>query len=578
MPYGLKFDGKVSERDIEFFCFRTDPPGGLGSFEHFRRAAALTWPDVEWNPWLERCIESLCRPGQRDGDKETRTVAWTGCGASGKTFAAGFYASLWWQADPANSIVCLTSTTKEMIGRRVWPVVQWFSTHAKDPTTGKVFNCGHMVDSRKMLQATKGDEKHAIFAMAVAQGETQKAVENLKGMHANRILLIIDEATGTPPAVVETVANMRKGCRDFTVLVIANAVSHLDCHGRVCRPEGGWESITVEDAEWKTSGVPEWELPPGICMHFDGSKSPNVVAKRTLYPFLYSWEDYRSALKHGVTKSVKFWSQTRGFWAPEGISDTILTEPLIEHHQGRSDTTFLSERKSVAFLDSAFGGDDCVAVFGAIGNTDGGDVLQIEESLLILPSAEVKDPVDHQVARQYKNACIARGVQPENAGADATGTGRGVYAILCEEWSHRVQRTEFGGAASDLPASNDDPRPSKEVYDRRVTELWFSVREFLMANQLRGLYHDAIIDLCTRTYEHIGRKIRLQTKDDYKDLYKRSPDHGDAVAGLVDVCRKVGFRAVTKVRQRKDDQWYKMAKEIDGLHNETYKEESTLMV
>jgi hypothetical protein len=99
-----------------------------------------------------------------------------------------------------------------------------------------------------------------------------------------------------------------------------------------------------------------------------------------------------------------------------------------------------------------------------------------------------------------------------------------------------------------------------------------------MANQLRGLYHDAIIDLCTRTYEHIGRKIRLQTKDDYKDLYKRSPDHGDAVAGLVDVCRKVGFRTVTKVRQRKDDQWYKMAKEIDGLHNETYQEESTLMV
>jgi hypothetical protein len=399
--------------------------------------AMSRWRRVE--PWrLLSGQFGIDVPGQRDGDKETRTVAWTGCGASGKTFAAGFYASLWWQADPANSIVCLTSTTKEMIGRRVWPVVQWFSTHAKDPTTGKVFNCGHMVDSRKMLQATKGDEKHAIFAMAVAQGETQKAVENLKGMHANRILLIIDEATGTPPAVVETVANMRKGCRDFTVLVIANAVSHLDCHGRVCRPEGGWESITVEDAEWKTSGVPEWELPPGICMHFDGSKSPNVVAKRTLYPFLYSWEDYRSALKHGVTKSVKFWSQTRGFWAPEGISDTILTEPLIEHHQGRSDTTFLSERKSVAFLDSAFGGDDCVAVFGAIGNTDGGDVLQIEESLLILPSAEVKDPVDHQVARQYKNACIARGVQPENAGADATGTGRGVYAILCEEWSHRV--------------------------------------------------------------------------------------------------------------------------------------------
>lgn len=576
--YGLRVKGDVKQRDIELFCFANEPPTGFSKFEHFKRAASLIWPSVEWNPWLERQIESLCRTGQRDDAMQTRVVSWTGCGAAGKTFAAGFYASLWWRSDPKNSIVVLTSTTKEMIGRRVWPVVQWFNSNAQDPLTGEDLAYGHMVDSRKMLQAVKGDEKHAIFAMAVAQGETQKAVENLKGMHAKRILLIIDEATGTPPAVVETIANMRKGCQDFTVLIIANAVSHLDVHGRSCQPVAGWDSITVDDFEWPTKGVPDWELLPGICLHFDGSKSPNVLNKKTRYPYLYSWEDYRSAQLHGQTNSVKFWSQTRGFWCPEGTTDTVLNENLIRHHNGDGSTVYLSERIPIAFMDSAFGGDDCVAVFGSMGDTAKGQVLVIEENMIIMPSVEAKEPIDYQISRRFKQECEKRGILPVNSGVDATGTGRGVYAILCEEWSPKVQRVEFGGAPSDLPSSSDDYRPSKEIYDRRVTELWFSVKEFLVANQLKGLYDEAIVDFCTRTYEHIGRKIKLQPKDDFKDVYKRSPDHGDAVAGLVDVAKRSGLRPLTRARSKRDDTWNDLAGEIDDFYDKPYQEQPELLV
>ena len=56
---------------------------------------------------------------------------------------------------------------------------------------------GNMVDSKTTLQATKGDDKNAIFAVAVLDGATSKSCQH-PGHTLRAYPLYMDEATDTP--------------------------------------------------------------------------------------------------------------------------------------------------------------------------------------------------------------------------------------------------------------------------------------------------------------------------------------------------------------------------------------------
>lgn len=565
---------------IELACFRegrAPKDGGLGRYEHMKRAARLFFPGIEWNPWMEEQARSFCDDtvAHKHGKVTSRFISWTGCGAAGKTFSAGFFAVLWWMCDPGNSSVTLTSTSKTAIGQRVWPVIQKLVSEAVDPASGEHLDIGHLVDSMKMLQAKKGDAKHSIYALAVEKGELQRAINALKGRHTKRMMLVIDEANTTPQAVYETIPNMLKGCQDFVCLVIGNAVSRYDNHGRCCTPSEGWSSVGVESTSWKTAGVREWSIEPGVCIHFDGEKSPNVAGKRTRWPYIYSYEDFKRRKQDQA--SIQYWSQDRGFWAPEGTLNTVLSEVMVTKYEGEGSFTFLSRRWPVAFMDTAFGGDACTAVFGTLGDIEGGKLgLQINERVVIEPTVESPDEIDYQMARRFIEECKRRGMEARFAGMDATGTGRGAYAIAATEWGSDLQRVEFGGAPSDMAASAEDPRPAREVYDRKVTELWYSVREALCARQLKGLYKDAVIQFCTRLYTLWAKKIKLDTKEDCKEKLGRSPDDADAVAGLLEVARRNGLSLASGYARKKADGWRAAQTSLTKLYDNSYGEEAAI--
>ena len=144
--YGLAFSIQLNEVELELYAFRighNPNKGGLGAYRHFRKACLILWPNLSWNPWLERAIRSLC---------EYQWVAWAGCGASGKTFAAGLYSMVWFLAAPLQTSIILTSTTAKMIRKRAWPVIQDLHRTCKDG-----FPC-HLVDSKTTLQAVRGDD------------------------------------------------------------------------------------------------------------------------------------------------------------------------------------------------------------------------------------------------------------------------------------------------------------------------------------------------------------------------------------------------------------------------------------
>lgn len=557
--YGLPIAIDLDDRTLELACFLNawEPhQGGLGPFGHFKRFCQMTWPDLEWNPWLETAIKSLCDLDHehRIGSTRTRFVSWTGCGGAGKTFAAGLFATVWWLASDFQSCVTLTSTSKTIIGQRVWPVIQRFAEGARDPKTGDRLRIGHLVNSRKMLfridenGKPSKSEKETICAVAVEAGEISKALDKIKGRHCDRMMLIVDEANTTPNAIFECVTNMAKGATELIVLVIGNAESHLDNHGRACQPLGGWTSITVDDEQWETAGVKDWGLPTGICVHFDGEKSPNVRQGRTTFPYIYTYENHLADARWG-RESARYWSQTRGFWPPEGILSTVFSESMLDRFDARGVIEFVTQRTPCAFMDTAFGGDRCRIQIGEIGDRhDGFLALQLTEAFDVTISVKEKHEVDYQVAHAFINACRERGIKPEYAGLDATGTGRGVAAIVMSEWSDQVHYIEWGGKASELPASQEDPRPGTEVYQNRVAELWYACRELLYASLIKGFCNDAIVEFTQRLFEIRGRKITLETKDDLRERLHRSCDAADAVAGLVEIARRWGVGGDARLR------------------------------
>lgn len=555
--YGLEADIPLSRVQVEQAAFLIRLPtekGGLGRYRHFKNFARLIWPDVEWNPWLCDQIRELCSDDSAvvSGDVYIKTVAMTGAAAAGKSFSAGFFAVGWWRCSPMDSAVIVCSTQKDMLKKRVWDPISNFHVTAIDPQTKKFHQVGRLIDSRTKIvweDSLRSDEKHGIFGLAVAGGETIKAVQEIKGIHANRVMVIVDEAEATPEAIFEAIPNLRKGCREFILVVLGNSVSRMDPHGIICAPKLGWNSVSVDSESWPTKGVPRWQIEPGTCLHFDGTKSPNVLARRTLHPYLYSWEDFLAASnKPDYAQSRAFWQHDRGFWAPEGLADTIFTESMIEKYDG-PEFKFESFSTPIAFLDPAFGGDDCKMLFGTLGNIISGRLaVQITHNITIPISATSKDEIDYQVARRAVAECKKRNVQPRQFGVDAVGTGRGVAAIIAAEWSSEIQRVETTGAPTERPSSTADGRPAKEVYDRLATEFWWSAREILQGGQVRGFYRELIVQLCARTYALKGRKYAIETKEDFKARIKRSPDDADCFSAGTLVLTPQGNRPIETLK------------------------------
>lgn len=522
-------------------------------------------PTDKWNPWLERTLMAFTNDSHaiRRGENIFRTICLTGCAGAGKTQASGLYAVAWWACDPKNSIAILTSTTIGMVRHRIWPVISHYRDQAYDLMTGQKIEFGHMVESQLELRAEKGDAKHAIFALAVAHGETQKAIQNLKGMHAPRILLIVDEANGTPEAILENIPNLRKAARDMTVIIIGNPASRLDPHGRALTPDEGWGIFNEDLIEWKTKSIPGWQLDSGIALRFDGRHSPNVVSGKNLHPYIYSVEDWKIAQEN--INTFAYWTQDRGMHPPEGFSNTVFNEQLFWRCIGDDPHfTFNSERMRLGFLDPAFGGDACILQFGEMGDVDGKKCLQLTDWLEVPidPNANTYD-VDYQIARRVQQECITRRVLPNCFGLDATGIGRGVAAILAAEWSPQIHYMNWGTSATERPSAQNDGRPSREVYANFVTELWYSVREGLETGQIKGFSNEGISQACSRMFKMSGKKYQVEPKDEMRARLRFSPDEFDAICGCWEVARKNGLEISGKIAQMQTISWERQIREID---------------
>ena len=532
--YGRKWPEGADALNIELACFRygrTVEQGGLGKAAHFKNVVNVLWHPASpkpwsWHPWADQMLDAACR---------TNYLAVAGCASSGKTDFFSVWSIVNFLCAPMETMVLVTSTSLKESRKRIWGSIREY-WQAVPGLPGK------LVDSVGQIRFEDGEgnalsDKAGITLVAAERKREKEAIGKLIGLKQKRVFLIADELPELSEAILQAAYSNLSSNPYFQLVGLGNPNSYYDAFGVFAQPKSGWATISVNDEEWETER--------GICIHLDGTKSPNVLAGKNLYPWMITDEKLEDARSKFGEKSIAFWRMFRGFWSPSGSEDAAYSEADIVRSKADSPPVWLAPPTPVAALDPSFtnGGDRSILYFGYVG-IDANTKLRtvcFDRFEHLVEDVGSQEPRAYQIVRQFRSLCEIEGIGPRNAAYDATGAGNPFGDVVDALWSREVLRIQFGGKASKMPVSLTDRTPCDERYSNRVSELWFATKELMRTGQVRGVSKELAREMCERKYstdKGSGVRLRIEPKTEMKDRTGKSPDVADAAFILVELGRQ----------------------------------------
>lgn len=198
-----------------------------------RHRDPLIWAEDHGIELWGRCDCQQCEGWEPRGDRFGRTGTqreiWASvrdhretyvhaCHASGKTFTAGGIAC-WWMDTYPDGIVITTASSWIQVKRQLWKEIR--RLHA---------NLGLEGEAHHLHWEVREDH--------YAQGISTNDVNNLRGFHEGRVLMIIDEGSGVDPEVYEAAEQVLTGPED-RLLVLTNPVRRASTTFERFREERG---------------------------------------------------------------------------------------------------------------------------------------------------------------------------------------------------------------------------------------------------------------------------------------------------------------------------------------------------
>lgn len=532
------------------------PYSGMGRHQHSRILTEMLRPNFQWHDWSIKADQTF---------SENQRTAICGGGGSSKSYTAGDYAFKFWMCAADETAVVIASTSIDAARKRIWKSI---STAYMEVTrrVGKIGESVIVGSPKPQIRSVPGDFVHGIYVVPVEQGDIDKAVDAIKGYHARRILIVRDESDASSQAIVDVESNLRIGTEEFQTIDLGNLPSSLNPLGRQMETSPGKPISEALGTEWVSA--------KGVhCLRFDGEQSPNIKDKGK-WTGLMTEEDRADIERQAGGKNTRtYYVMVKGLPPPDGVDDTVVSESLLHAHHAFDKVTWRSGFISFAALDPGLGGDPCIyRTFKRGQDTDNQFRVLLDEVIEIpIPVDDPNNPPEYIIAAKCKSFCQARGIPPEEFIAGTTGIGSGTAATLQREWSPKILICEEGGAPSELIVSEEDPRPANELYDRRVTELWFSIREFIQAGIIRGMDEATAIQLCQRKWEFKGKKKSIQKKEEMP----KSPNEADTLGFAVELLRRKGINASiqTPAKSQANTDLDKFVRENDFDAGETYASE-----
>jgi hypothetical protein len=514
--YGHAFPDEVTELSIELHFYR-NLDDVEAKIQHLTRAWKIAFPEVLqdgragyiWSYWTDRRIRAWC---------ENRYQTWWGPSASGKTEDAAILLLLHWLSAPDCTTVHLTSTTGKMLKRRIWgAIVKYYLLYGEG-----VFP-GYLKVAENAIVFSEANLRAGIFGHAVKDGKIEDAVSNIIGIHNTYNAMLVDEMQGTPPAIASAPTNLSVG-KEFKFLGMGNPMSRLDLLGEWSEPVAGWDSIST--------ALESWETRRGRCYYFDGLKSPGVAEPKK-YPFLLKTVEIEETRKGEGEGSPDWWTMRRGFVPPEGLLPTMISESALVAGHAFDDAAWGTTGPETGMgIDPAYSskGDRCVCYPFQFGFDTTGKMkirwLAVRQIQLKMAGDK---PMLSFIADEVVRIMGDLSINCDNASMDCTGMQGMIADSVEERMMGKIHRVYFGGSVdNEIQVSALDGRTGKEAYKNRATQLMGHMAQYVKADMIRRLDHEAARELCLRQLSEKVSPQRIEAKDDYKSRLGYSPDISDA--------------------------------------------------
>lgn len=411
---------------------------------------------------------------------------------TGKTFteAALF---LWHCACWRDGIAVTVATKEDQMLKGVWREIArlWPRFQARFPAA-------ELTHLRIRMDPSRGDAWGGWgITAAVRSGES--SATGVQGLHAARLLILVDEMPGVPAPIVTALVN--------TATDDGNVIAGFG------NPDHQADPLAVFGRMKRVQAI-----------RISGLDHPNVVTGETLVPGAVSRSSIQMRADEYGVDSPLYGSRVRGI-APEQAEDALIKRAWVTAAQARwADAMAAGMGKRWPI---AYGVDPS--------NSDAGDLAAV---------ARFQGPVCTEVtASRCPDANVlgtrvwlqAHGedVPPSHIGVDSIGVGAGtVNEInrLAPEYCAGLN----GGAAPIMRVSKlgdgEGWASDANQFRNLRAQMYWQLREDLRRDRI-ALPPDAelVEELVAPTYEVTGGKVQLEPKDDIRARLGRSPNKADAV-------------------------------------------------
>lgn len=529
----------------------------LGLPHHYKQAAQIIWPHLDWHRWTEICNNEIRRPG-------AKVTVLMGSGSTGKTNTSGWEYLLEYFCSPDDTLVLISSTDMRGLELRVWGEIKMLHELA---VSRFPWLPGHLVDSKHCIATDNLDDddlderiktrdlRKGVIGIPTVQGGKNVGLGKWQGIKQKHLRLVADDCTAMNSVFLSAFANLNNNV-DFQAIILGNPDDILDPLGISAEPLDGWAS----HMEPTKTSVWDTQFFRGRCVNLVGTDSPNFdypADQPPKYPYLVSQRKIEETLTAFKKDSFEYYSQCVGVMKISQMSRRIITRDLCKQFKAKDAAVWEgSGTTKIAGLDAAYGGDRCVGGHAEFGKCFDGKIrLMFYEPHIVPVRIRSDNPMaeEDSISEYEKDYCDSKGIQPENFYHDSTGRGS-LGTSLARRWSSSCNPVEFGGKPTTRPVTMDMLITDKttgekrlkrcdEHYSKFVTELWYSLRFAIEADQVRGLTDEVINELCMRQWDRVANdKIEAESKTEMKLRARKSPDLGDWASIILEGARRQGFQ------------------------------------
>lgn len=569
--YGTRWRGDLSDIQIEIESIRrggnwispSGNPAGIGLAAHYKNLDRLLWPEDVWDEWDDWINREACLGG---------VLGCAGPSSSGKSHGLVKFALKVFRCFPDNTTILVSSTTLPALDRKIWGelVSYWNSARDRDPEFPGVYTESRREITPDGREIEGRDRRNGIKGIPCRQGQRWVGLGDYVGTKNEHVVLISDEAPMMSPTFYDAIGNLRSNPWWF-VGASGNAHDPLDAFGKLCEPKDGWDQLVQGDKSqtWRTRD------PQGRVIRFDGLDCPNLKAGPGKEPCRrkMTWRYVKEMRATYGEGSWQWETWVRSRFMVNVMEKRLFVRKFCEKFRAFSDPEWTEGSLTrLVSLDAAFGavgGDRCIAMDWAFGES--GDMAASKEAFTvgigsngeIRLGANTKKrlallktylvPVDatkpllpaYQIAEWAKNHCEELGIPPSHFFFDASMRGELVSAIM-QTWSTAVVAIDFGGQATDRPDPENPSQKCSDAYWQFVTELNFSLRAIIRADQFRGMTLDIVREAEMRSWDQVAhgnsKRVQIEPKKKMKERVNWSPDLCDCAACGVEGARRLGFQ------------------------------------